>query len=256
MRDVWREQATALALAWGFLTRVPPPRAVAATPERMAAALRYLPLVGALIGLVAAAVLLTAAAVLPFGVAVLLSTAATCLLTGALHEDGLADTLDGAGAGGDVARRLAIMRDSRIGTFGALGLGLTLALKGTSLAALSPGAAAAALVAGHGASRLSAVLVIATSRYARESGTGGFTAAGLRGSGLVVALGTGVICLLVLWPAAGAAAIPAALAGLLLGHGLARGLFERQLGGYTGDGLGATQQLSELGLYLGLLAWL
>lgn len=250
-----REQAAALALACGFLTRLPLPRGVTATPARMAMSLRYLPLVGLLIGLVAAAVLLAAVGLSPV-VAALLSTAATCLLTGALHEDGLADTLDGAGAGGDVARRLAIMRDSRIGTYGALGLGLTLALKVASLAAMSPGLAALALVTGHGLSRLSAVLVIATSCYARESGTGGFTASGLRGVGLALALGTGIVGLLLLWPVAGAGGMLAALGGLIIGHGLARGLFERQLGGYTGDGLGATQQLSELGLYLGLLAWL
>ena len=186
----------------------------------------------------------------------LLSIAATCLLTGALHEDGLADTCDGLGAA-DRDRALAIMRDSRIGTYGALGLGLVLALKASALAAMRRGTAAAALVAGHAASRaVGRRSSIATSRYARAAGTG---ASPPRAS----------------WPRArargrhrrraapraparrrrrrGADAAPSASPPATL---LARALFERRLGGYTGDCLGATQQLSEAGFYLGMLAWL
>ena len=249
------EEARALALACAFLTRVPLPVAIPATPPRMAASLRYLPVVGALIGAVGAAVLLLAAQALPMAPGVLLSIAATCALTGALHEDGLADTLDGLGAASP-ERALEVMRDSRIGTYGALGLGLTVALKASALVAMPLAAAAAALVAGHAASRLSSLAVIATSRYARPAGTGGFTAAGVSHKAMTLATATVAVLLLAVTPAIGVGPILGGLLGLAAGHLLTRALYERRLGGYTGDCLGATQQLSEVGFYLGVLAWL
>jgi adenosylcobinamide-GDP ribazoletransferase len=245
-----RAEAAALLAALGFLTRLPLP----APTGEMAAALRWLPLAGALVGAAAAAVLALAATLLPMAPAVLLSIAATCLLTGALHEDGLADTFDALGAGSR-ERALEIMRDSRIGAYGALALGLVLALKATALAAMPLALAAAALVAGHATSRFSALLVIATSRYARASGTAGFAADGPGPGGLAVAAATAAASLLLLVPAGPGAAL-AALLGLAAGHFAARAAFERRLGGYTGDCLGATQQLGEAGLYLGVLAWL
>lgn len=241
-----REEAATLGVAVQFLTRLPVPAAW--TPDRERAAVRYYPLVGAGVGAVAAAALLGAAALWPPLVAVLLGTAATLLLTGAFHEDGLADTFDGLGASSR-ERALEVMRDSRVGTYGLLALTMTLALKVASLAALPPALAAVALVAGHGLSRLSAVLVIATGAYARDHGTGKFTASGVSRGGLVAALATGVLLLAPLGSAAGVA-----LVGLGAGHLLARTTFERRLGGYTGDCLGATQQLSEVGLYLTLAA--
>lgn len=255
----WREEAAALAFAWQFLTRVPLPVAVRYTPGRMAASQAWLPAVGLAIGAIAAAVLLTAALVLPAVPAVLLSIAATAALTGAFHEDGLADTFDGIGGGPDRSRRLEIMQDSRIGTYGAVGLGLALALKASALAGLdptgAPGRAAAALVAGHALSRASALLVVMTSAYVRERGTGRFTAAGLGRRGAALVAAAGLVALAVLAVGFGPGGAAAGVAGLGIGHLLARRLFERQLGGYTGDCLGATQQLSEVGLYLGLLAW-
>ena len=119
------------------------------------------------------------------------------------------------------------------------------------------GLAAAALVAGHAASRLSSLVVVATSRYVRATGAGGFTAAGHRRAAVwrwpprpAVSACSGLSWRR--WPGRRS---PRA-AGLAAGHLLARGVFERRLGGYTGDCLGATQQLSEVGLYLGVLAWL
>jgi adenosylcobinamide-GDP ribazoletransferase len=246
-----RDEAAAFLLALGFLTRLPVP--APAAPGGMAAALRYLPAAGALVGAAGALVLLAAGALLPPAPAALLAIAATCALTGALHEDGLADTFDGL-AGGSRERALAIMRDSRIGVFGALALGLVLALKATALAAMPAGLAAAALVAGHAVSRLSCLIVVATSRYARAAGTAGFAAAGV--DGLPFAAATGALSLAGVLLLAGSGAALAGVAGLAVGHLLARAAFERRLGGYTGDCLGATQQLSEVGFYLGVLAWL
>jgi adenosylcobinamide-GDP ribazoletransferase len=224
-------------------------------PGEMAAALRYFPAVGLAIGAVAAAVLLLAATRFAAVPAVLVSTAAAALLTGALHEDGLADTLDGLG-GANRERALAIMRESTIGTYGALGLGLVIATKVATLAALAPAAAATALVAGHATSRLSLLFVIASARYARPGGTGGFTAAGVATADLVIAGATGLLCLAGLAAGLGGIVALGGAAGMVVGHALARALFERRLGGYTGDCLGATQQLSELGLLLGVAACL
>ena len=245
-----RHEATVLALATAFLTRLPIP-VPAATPALLAATPRYYPLVGGLVGTLGAGVLLIAATALPFPVAVLFALATTIALTGALHEDGLADTFDGMGAA-TPARALEIMRDSRIGTYGALALGLTLALKATALSAMPLGLAAATLIVAHAASRLSAVLVIATSRYLRPAGTGGFTSAGVGPRSLALAAATAALCLALL-PTPGLAL--AAVLGLAAGHLLARLSFERRLGGYTGDCLGATQQLTELAIILALLAW-
>jgi adenosylcobinamide-GDP ribazoletransferase len=129
------------------------------------------------------------------------------------------------------------------------------ALKVAALAAMPLALAGAALVAGHAASRLSCVVIVATSRYLRPDGTAAFAAGGPGGRGLVVAGVTAGLGIAALLPAGGAGAVAAGAAGLAVGHLLARGLFERRLGGYTGDCLGATQQLGEVGLYLGVLAW-
>ncbi|HET9067581.1 MAG TPA: adenosylcobinamide-GDP ribazoletransferase [Amaricoccus sp.] len=248
------DEATAFLLALGFLTRLPVGRA-GHTPSRMAAATGYFPAAGLLVGLFAALVLLAASRVLPPVVALLLATAATCLLTGALHEDGLADTADGIGGGRTPARALEIMRDSRIGTYGALALGLSFALRIAALAAMPLLTAAAALIAAHAASRATLAIVIATGRYARPEGAGSFTAGGLSSPRLALALATGLLGIAAIGPAAGWLAALGALAGLAAGLLLSRG-FERRLGGYTGDTLGATQQLSETALLLGMLACL
>ena len=110
------------------------------------------------------------------------------------------------------------------------------------------------LVAAHAASRASAVLAIATGRYVRETGAAKPVADGVAPSGLALALATGAAAVAALWHLASPAAMLAGLTGLAIGHVVMRGLYERKLGGYTGDCLGAVQQTSELGLYLGVVA--
>lgn len=241
-------------LAVQFLTRLPVPRDLPFSEARLTEATRFFPLVGALVGAIGAGVLWAAALVFPMPVAVLLSTVATVAATGAFHEDGLADAADGLGGGLTRARALEIMRDSRIGTYGAVTLGLTLALKVAALSAL-PLAVALPLVAlGHGISRYAPVAVVFAAPYAREEGAK-FVAPTISAGGhayaLVAALG---LAAALVW-----AIGPAALAGLagagLLAAGMAR-IYLRKLGGFTGDCLGATQQMAELGLILGVLAWL
>lgn len=251
-------EAAIFALALQFLTRLPVPTARLFTEARLAAAPRYFPLIGALIGALAAAIYWGAAQFFPPLIAAILSTGATLLLTGAFHEDGLADTFDGIGGGLTRERSLEIMKDSRIGTYGAAALITALGLKVSVLASLPLTIILAALIAGHTLSRASAVITIATSRYVRFEGKAKPVASGLSFLGLVFTLLTAAAAIAGLWFFAGwsLAHIGAGLGGLALGHVVLRLFFEPKLGGYTGDALGAVQQASEIGFYLGLLACL
>ena len=223
------------------------------TPERMNAAARYYPLVGLVVGCVGAGVYLLAIDAFGVSLAVLLSTAATILFTGAFHEDGFADTCDGFG-GQTRERTLEIMKDSRLGTYGTLGIGLLLAIKIIALTQIPPALVPCILVTTHGLSRLSSVVVIATSHYVRDEGTGKPTAAGLSSVSALIALSTGLIAIWGLMYFGSYRFAIASLIGLSLGHVTMRLVYQRKLGGYTGDCLGAVQQLSEVGGYLAILS--
>lgn len=255
MRRRLAEEVAVFALAVQFLTRLPLPRDPGYTPARLAATPRWYSAVGLLVGGIAGLAYWLCALVFPPVLAALLSTALGLLVTGCFHEDGFADCCDGLGGGTTPERALQIMRDSRLGTYGAAGLGLMLAAKVMTLGALPTALVPLALVAGHAASRASAVTVIATSSYIRAHGTGKPLAHGVGPGGHALALGIAGAALLGLgvmvhWTALGG------FAGLVLGHLAMRSRFERRLGGYTGDCLGAVQQASEIGFYLGLLACL
>jgi len=256
MTGLLRNEVAIFLLGVQFLTRLPIPSGVQFTPRRLSASVRYYPSIGLLIGAITAAVYWVFAIILPPALAVLISGAAGLLLTGAFHEDGLADTFDGIGGSGDPKRALEIMKDSRIGTYGAAALIMVLAIKMTALTLLPPPTVLIGLVVGHGLSRLSSVLVIATSRYVRDQGTAKPTADGIGAVGLIIATLTGGIALLALAHVLTLVAALFAGVGLIAGHVLMRLFFEPKLGGYTGDTLGAVQQISEMGFYLGLLACL
>ena len=249
-----REEARVFLLAVQFLTRLPVP--VDWSPERMAATPRWHPGVGVLIGVLTGLAYLAAVQVFPPLMAALLSTAFSLLLTGCFHEDGFADACDGLGGGQTRDRALEIMRDSRLGTYGTAGLGMMLAAKVLALGSLPVASVLPALVAGHAASRASSVLVIATSAYVRDHGTGKPVSEGMSRRDLRLPLAVGGLACLPLLAVVPPGAVLAALTGLVLGHWLMRRRFERRLGGYTGDCLGAVQQCSEIGFLLGLLAWL
>ncbi|HTH75341.1 MAG TPA: adenosylcobinamide-GDP ribazoletransferase [Trinickia sp.] len=240
-----------LVAAFGYFTRVPIPAAFGFDPRDLAGASRYFPLVGACVGAVGALVYLIALRVFPPTVAVLLSMAVTLLATGALHEDGLADCCDGLGGGATREDALRIMRDPRLGAFGAIGVVMALALKWQALAALPAASAAWTMVGSHAASRALAVSFLATHDYAREDGKAKAVAQRMSPGALAVAFVLGLPWLFVPDWRAGIFGLAAALA---LRFALAR-YFARRLGGYTGDCLGFAQQLFELTLYLSALAW-
>jgi adenosylcobinamide-GDP ribazoletransferase len=243
-------------IALQFFTRLPIPRWVGFEPHWLHHASRYFPLVGLVVGAIAALVYWAAALVLPPFVAALLSTAATIYLTGAFHEDGFADTCDGLGGGMTRDRALEIMKDSRIGAYGAIGILLLLAVKCAALAALSPAAVLAALCVAHPLSRLMAASLIWRMDYARAEGKAKPMAQQMTGGEFAIAA---ACCVPPLLPAlyfgaldwAGMAAGLAAMAAVTLWF--ARKLRHR-LGGYTGDCLGAVQQLTEAAFYVCVLA--
>lgn len=238
-----------------FFTRLPlpPAHADADDPPSLAAAARAFPLAGLLIGALGALALMIAS---KFGwhpvVAVLIALGAIALITGALHEDGLADVADGFGGGGDRADKLAIMRDSRIGSFGVMALIFSVGIRAGTLASfLSPGAAALALIAAHVLSRATLPAAMLWLAPARDNGLGaGAGRPDLDGVVTGSILAVAIAILTVGFGAGLAAVVAAVLAALIVGL-----IAQRQIGGQTGDVLGATQQAAETAAILGA-AWI
>jgi adenosylcobinamide-GDP ribazoletransferase len=246
---VIRAQLEYFFAALRFFTRLPVPAWVGHSEAQLNHATRYFPLVGWIIGLIGAAVTWLAAYVLPPSIAVLLGMAATLLATGAFHEDGLADSCDGFGGGWEKAQVLAIMKDSRIGSYGAIGVFILLLSKWNALYELDA-LVLPALFAAHAISRAAAVTLIYGLDYVRdESGKSKPLAVRLSRGELTLAWLFGLLPVLLLpWQVAlqGVTAVIIVIA-------LTARYTRRRIGGYTGDVLGMTQQLSEVAFYLGLL---
>lgn len=271
-----REELRLVFVALQFLTRVPVPHWVGRDgwdAGWLNRAVRHFPLVGAAVGGFGATVALAALALWPPPVAAALSVAATLWLTVAFHEDGLADTADALLGAAPRERALAIMKDSRIGTYGAAALGLGLLLRVALLAALlraDPLVAAAVCVAAHAGARAAAVLLMALLPYGGDEGHAKARplARAVRRRDAACAALPAVAALAL--PAAVAALEPAradavfalalrggaAAAALLLLVALARASLRRRLGGYTGDTLGACEQLGEIAVLLAFAAGL
>lgn len=239
-----------------FFTRLPIPAWVGFDAAWLNQAARYFPLVGLVVAALTATVYALAAWLLPAPVAVILSTAAGIYATGAFHEDGFADMCDGFGGGMSASRVLEIMKDSRIGAYGAIGIVCMLALKCTTLAYLPPLAAVGALLVAHPLSRLLACALIWRMDYARAEGKAKPLAQTMRSGEFAIAALTAMLAVgaviasgMLGAPAIGAGALAALVATLWLAR-----LFARRIRGYTGDCLGAVQQVSEVMIYLGVLA--
>ena len=245
-------------IALQFMTRVPVPRWVGFDAEWLNRSARHFAGVGMLVGGFGAAVLWVAGQLWPMPVAVGLSMAATLWLTGAFHEDGFADTCDGLGGAVSRERALEIMKDSRIGAYGAIGIVTMLGLKAATLATMPLAAAVPALVLGHTVSRAAATALMALLPYAGDAAHAKAKPLAQRvgAVGLVgAALWVGLVCI-------GVRALEA-LTALVLGIALASAAvatagcmrwLRRRLGGFTGDTLGAAQQIAELALLLGMSA--
>ena len=235
-----------------FFTRLPVPGWVGHSAEALNRSARYFPAVGLLVGGIGALVYLGAALLWPQPVAVLLSMAATIYATGAFHEDGLSDTVDGIGGGWDKLRILEIMKDSRVGSYGVVAMVLALLGKFTLLSSLDAALVPFALLAGHALSRFCSTLLLATMDYVREDLLAKAKPMATRLSPGEMAVALAFVLGALAWLPPEQVLAGCALAALAT-FWLAR-KFKRWLGGYTGDCLGATQQVSEIAFYLGLLA--
>ena len=235
-----------------FLTRIPTPALRNFQPDWISRSARYFPLVGLLVGGACAAVFWATSLIWTGWLPALLALATGVLVTGAFHEDGLADTADGLGGGTTVARRLTIMKDSRIGTYGALALGLTLAIKAAALATLPAGLGAWTLVAAHGAGRGASVLAMRALPYVGDAKVGKWKPSPADLTFAEVLIAVAVAGLPLALSPDGVVGL-AVLIGAILALAMAL-IARRLLGGYTGDVLGAIEQVFELGFILGVAA--
>ena len=246
-----REQLNLFWIAVAFFTRIPVPASVEFSQASLNRASRYFPAVGWLTGVLCAAALWLFMQVFPQDVAVVLSIAVSLLLTGCFHEDGLADSSDGMGGGWTREQKLSIMKDSRIGTYGAAALWVSLTLKFVVLSQLiNP---VIALLIAHPLSRVIPTVFITVMTYVSDADTSKAKPLAETGSrsDTAIAVLTGCLALLVV---ADALAVLTLLVVLIVLGFAAYVFLQRQLGGFTGDALGAVQQVGELSIYLSLLA--
>lgn len=269
-RETLREQWHLLLLAISFFSRIPVQLKVDVTENMLNQASRYFAVVGVLIGACSAFAFYLSASILPIELALLIAMFSSVLLTGAFHEDGWADVWDGFGGGWTVENKLNIMKDSRLGTYGAAALFFILMIKYQALLALIQQnithtallnesmlskslSVLSILVLGHGLSRVLATSLIADMPYVSEDATSKVKplAQSLSSNSYLILLSTGGLVIAftlsfsIAWKL---------VAILLLTRWCLKRWFTKQLGGYTGDCLGAAQQLSEVVIYLVLLS--
>ena len=251
-----------LLAALRFYSRLPLPAGPDAAedhaPPRLDKIAYAIPLAGAILGALGGVVLVIALALkLPAFLAAALAVTVLVLATGAFHEDGLADTADGLGGGWTRARRLEIMRDSRIGSYGASALVLGLILRIGALEALAlkagPLRAALVLVAAEAASRAAGLMLLRALPPARADGSAAAVGQPSEDATLACALVAALVVAVILVPAVG---IGTAIAGLvvpLLALAVMAWLSGRLIGGQTGDVAGATQQVAVIVFLIGVL---
>lgn len=253
------KEARYFLLAVGFFTRIPVPSFADFQEAELNHSAKYFPLVGVLVGVFGAFTFYLAHQFFSQNIAVLISMASTVYLTGAFHEDGLADSVDGLGGGFEREKILTIMQDSRLGTYGAVALFFMLMAKFQVLSSLPVEIVMVALVAGHALSRLCAVYVMASLPYNKPSGKAKPLATAMSIPSLMLATCFGVLPLALFgsqfdyfnnnWLYWGLSwLVPVVLVWFWWRYKI-----KKWLGGYTGDCLGAMQQLTELAFYLGLL---
>lgn len=265
MIEFLRNERRYLLLAVGFFTRIPVPVFGDFNRDDLNQSAKYLPFVGIVVGMIGAGAFALSNKILPSSIAVLISMAMTIYVTGGFHEDGLADSADGLGGGWDKERIVAIMQDSRLGSYGAIALFFILFAKYQVLIALPAYFLPFILVMGHTLSRLCALLVMADLNYVKDDGKAKPLASKIPFKDLMVAVLLGALPVPLLyfnfspvmlnvkdwlWLAV------CCLTPVVLSWIWWRNKIKQWLGGYTGDCLGAMQQMTELAFYLGLLIWM
>jgi adenosylcobinamide-GDP ribazoletransferase len=243
-----KQEINILFTAIMFYTRIPVPTNTGFSDDMLNKSTRYFPFIGLVVGGIGAALFWGLHFVLPLGVAVILSMAGTIFITGAFHEDAFADFCDGFGSGYNRKRILEIMKDSRIGTFGAVAILLILLTKFICLSNMQASEIPLILISGHAFSRLLPVCMIYTSVYVRGDAMSKSKPIGHKGPAFsfwVAAFWGAFMLLFIPWKAA--SLIVAASVMVFVAF---RWYAKRKIGGYTGDVLGALQQLAEITFYV------
>ena len=248
-----RNQARIFLAAVMYYTQIPCPAWVGHSDWHREKSAVYLPLIGWIAGGSSAVVFWMASQLFPVSLSLVLAIAVSVLVTGAIHEDGFADVCDGFGGGWTREQVLDIMKDSRIGTFGAIGLVFILAVKYLILIQFPTGVMPVLFIAGHSLSRIAPVLLMQHLDYARNENEGKVASQKLDAVELGIAFAWSVLPLFLFdqWIYA-VLIVPVLLTAFLMGL-----YFRKKIYGYTGDCLGAAQQVSEVVFYLSvyLLRW-
>ncbi|NJB83944.1 adenosylcobinamide-GDP ribazoletransferase [Wenyingzhuangia aestuarii] len=234
-----------------FFTRIPCPKNIDHSPEILTKSSRYFSLVGIIVGSFGALIYYLSQFLFNDSISILLSIAATIWITGAFHEDGFADVCDGFGGGWTKEKILTIMKDSRVGTYGIVGLGILLAIKHQSLAELDIFTCILAIISGHAISRFAATTLIYTEPYVQDIDKSKIkpSAVGITKKDVLICGLFAIIPLLFFlnsWVFL--TFIPVLITKYLLAK-----YFHKWIGGHTGDCAGATQQLTEVVFYLSLI---
>ena len=238
-------QLEKLFIALQFFSRIPLPRIVRDKIDgnsNLAESAHLFALTGLLLAILPAIVWYALANLIPPSIAAGFAIATGMIITGALHEDGLADCADGLGGGQTKERVLEIMRDSRIGTYGAAALVFSIGIRWAALSNLSAYTGIFALLITHAVSRATMIVAIKYSTYAREEGLGNSVSSGIPGVQFAIRIASAFIIALFF---GGGCGIFSALMGFLAAGAMLLYL-EKRLNGYTGDGLGAMEQFSEI----------
>lgn len=251
-----RRQLHIFLTAVMFYTRIPCPSWVDHDAELLNKATMYFPLIGYIVAGIGALVLYVGSMVLPISIAILLSMIATILLTGAFHEDGFADVCDAFGGGWTKDKILEIMKDSRLGTYGVIGLILMLGLKYSAVSSFEGRWLFTSMILAHPLSRYVAVMIIATMNYVRENDDSKAKPVAKVLSNVELSI-AGIFAfvpyILLILSHPNTWLISLVVFPLMAVLIYLRGYFAKWIGGYTGDCLGATQQVSEVVIYLTLL---
>nr|WP_321451788.1 adenosylcobinamide-GDP ribazoletransferase [uncultured Carboxylicivirga sp.] len=247
-----KHQINLILTAFSFFTRIPIPFKIAFSQDNLNKCNRYFPLVGYFVGGVAALIYWMASHLLPDSLSILLSMAGTVLLTGAFHEDGFADVCDAFGGGWTKEKILVIMKDSRIGAYGAIGIILLLFTKYTAISSIPTSTIALSMIVGHVISRFMAVWTMHTLLYVREddSSKSKPITKSLHHKDLVIAVILIIPSFFILSDIRVLIVIPL----LIITKLLLERYFKKWVGGYTGDCLGTIQQTTEIVIYLTLVA--
>ncbi|UII25896.1 adenosylcobinamide-GDP ribazoletransferase [Fulvivirga maritima] len=254
-----KEQIRVFFTALMFYTRIPCPKSVDHSPEYINKSIRYFPLIGWIVGGIAAVAFLIGAWAVNPAVGIVLSIIASVLTTGAFHEDGFADVCDGFGGGWTKEKILVIMKDSRMGAYGVIGMILILLLKTSLLVEISNltdlWIILMIMVSAHALSRFMAATFIFTHAYVRDTDDSKAkpVAQQAHRANLIIAAFLGVIPLIALCLLSHNAFVLALIPILYVVKMWLARYFTKWIGGYTGDCLGATQQVTEVAFYLFLI---